>query len=108
MANEKNLNEDMVIVGQVYKEIEGSLEVIPFFVDFASSMVQFAPVSSGREDRMLSPAFLKRFKYLGAMSSRAENQTEKAPAKEDTPSATPRTAFAIEEEKRLAEEAKRK
>lgn len=67
--------EDNIIVGGVYEPKDGGREVIPFFLDFANSSVQFAPVASGQEDRMSTTEFLKEYKYFGPMSSRAEEQT---------------------------------
>lgn len=70
-----NSNDEMVAVGQVYKERDGDLEVIPFHFDFGSAVVSFAPVGRSAEDKLSSREFLKRFEHFGAVSSMAEKQT---------------------------------
>jgi len=75
---------EMIRVGQVYKEDGGTREVIPFNVDFGSSTVQFAPVRSGREDRMRTSDFLNRFTYQGVYASTAEKQEEDSAAKSES------------------------
>ena len=103
MANrERNVAEEgseMIRVGHVYKEDNGNAEVIPFHVDFGSSTVLFAPVGSGREDRMRTSDFLNRYSYQGVYSSLAEEQTEKdapAPASESTARRVSRDAGTVE------------
>lgn len=86
-----------IIVGDVYKEDGGNKEVIPFNVDFGSSTVQFAPVRSGREDRMRTSDFLNRFKHQGSYSETAESQ-EKAPG-ESTARKVSRDAGTVSESK---------
>ena len=66
MANKvKNDESAVVSEGQVYKERDSDLEVIPFFVDLAASSVQFAPVGRSAEDRASIDDFNKRFELVG-------------------------------------------
>lgn len=62
-----------VAIGEVYKD-EGGLEVIPFFVDWHTGEVRFAPVGSGREQSLSMDEFFDRFEHQGVYSGRAEKQ----------------------------------
>lgn len=76
MAKEKRElaeeGQDNIVVGDVYKEKNGDLEVIPFFVDIHSAHVKFAPVGRATEDNMRTSDFLNRFEYFGPVSARAQ------------------------------------
>lgn len=69
--------QDNIVTGHVYKEDNGDLEVVPFFVDLHSAHVRFAPVGRAAEDNMRTSDFLNRFKYVGPVSSMAEKQVAK-------------------------------
>lgn len=66
--------QDNIVVGHVYKEDGSDAEVIPYFVDFGSARVNFAGVGRSNEDQMRTSDFLNRFKYVGPVSSQAEEQ----------------------------------
>jgi hypothetical protein len=68
----KEEGQDSVLVGMVYREKNGKMEVIPFNVDFTTAMVQFAEVGKSREDRMRSSDFLNRFVLQGTPASVSE------------------------------------
>jgi hypothetical protein len=78
--------QEAIIVGDVYKEENGTLEVIPFFVDFGAAQVRFSPVGRASEDLMRTSDFLGRFEHVGPVtsSSLAEKQVERPAQKEDT------------------------
>lgn len=59
--------QDMIVVGHVYRQKnDGGRKVIPFYVDFASAQVQFAPVGRASEDRMRTSDFLNTYEHMGA------------------------------------------
>lgn len=93
---------ELVQVHQVYKEKDGELEVIPFFVDFASAMVSFAPVGRSSEDRAKTSDFLKRFDLLGPVSSMAEKQLKR----EDNPPKEENNALSLVEVNKAVRAAK--
>lgn len=72
--------EESIIVGHVYKDKDEDIEVIPFFLDLANSRVKFAPVGRSSEEETRMSDFLKRFNYLGEVSSMAEKQSAKRAA----------------------------
>lgn len=58
--------ENAVIIdeGQLYREKNGDLEVVPFFVDLATARVRFSPVGRSTEDTMRMGEFLHRFEKV--------------------------------------------
>jgi hypothetical protein len=56
--------QEMIAEGRVYKEKNGTLEVVPFFVDFARATVRFAPLGRATEDEMRTSDFLGRFELV--------------------------------------------
>jgi hypothetical protein len=57
-------NDVMIEEGAVYREKRGDLEVIPFFVDFATARVRFAPIGRASEDQIRMGEFLSRFEKV--------------------------------------------
>lgn len=53
--------EESVIVGKTYNEKNGVRQVIPYFVDYATAVVQFADIGKSNEARMRTDEFLWRF-----------------------------------------------
>lgn len=87
MERNKNISagDETVIVGHVYVENDGNVEVIPFHVDFGSSTVSFAQVGRSSEEKMLSSDFLKVYKYAGQFSSLSESSATDKPAVAEAP-----------------------
>lgn len=82
-ARRKNVSaENAVIIdeGQLYREKNGDLEVIPFFVDLATARVRFSPVGRSTEDQMRMGEFLNRFEKVDksrmAEATPAESQKD--------------------------------
>lgn len=80
---QRNLAEEgqeMVQEGGVYKEKNGTAEVIPFFVDFARATVRFAPVGRATEDEMRTSDFLNRYELVekSAMAEATPEESQKA------------------------------
>src|SRR6476620_11348829 len=58
--NAKNEADVMITEGAVYREKNGTQEVVPFFVDFARARVRFSPLGRSTEDEMRMGEFLSR------------------------------------------------
>jgi hypothetical protein len=60
-ANEADV---LITEGGLYREKNGTQEVVPFFVDFATARVRFSPVGRSSEDEMRMGEFLNRFEEV--------------------------------------------
>jgi len=73
-------NDVLIEEGAVYREKNGDLEVMPFFVDFATAKVRYSQVGRSSEDEMRMGEFLHRFekveKSVLAEATPAESQKD--------------------------------
>lgn len=74
-SREQNVPEEgqgLVKIGEAYREKGGTREVIPYFLDIHTAIVQFSDVGRANEDRMRSSDFLNRFEHIGMPSASGE------------------------------------
>jgi hypothetical protein len=80
IRNEKrNVPEEgqgLIQVGDAYREKGATREVIPYFVDIHTAIVQFSDVGRANEDRMRTSDFLNRFEHVGTPSASGEVLTK--------------------------------